>query len=322
MHASALAGHFDFTEALLSAKPELASRLDSFNHPPLHLDGRIPLHLAVMRGRVEVLQELITAESNSDEVFDFRDHLGNTMLHSAVLLKQNREPVAVGEEPRVKATKSGFSSLGMKSVYRKFKNYLKRQSNWVENMQGKLMLVAPLIATISFQVAVSPPGGVWAQDYTDSVGAYNCKVDYGKCVARTAVLAYVYLDLYLLLTIYAMISFTASLGVVLLAISGLPLKNKLCTRLMIIAMVLAISFVFATFETALTLVTLDHIYYTSSNSLKTIKYIWYGLEGIVTAFGLICLLFWFLYKLRFVSDCFSKLLLYLKVEVTSQTDSF
>ncbi|TYH16826.1 hypothetical protein ES288_A05G146200v1 [Gossypium darwinii] len=216
-YVSALAGHFDFTEALLRAKPELASRLDSFNHPPLHLDGRIPLHLAVMRGRVEVLQELITAESNS------------------VLEKLNGNT-----------------------------NYLKRQSNWVENMQGKLMLVAPLIATISFQVAVSPPGGVWAQDYTDSVGAYNCKVDYGKCVARTAVLAYVYLDLYLLLTIYAMISFTASLGVVLLAISGLPLKNKLCTRLMIIAMVLAISFVFATFETALTLVTLDHIYYTIS----------------------------------------------------------
>ncbi|MBA0807625.1 hypothetical protein Gohar_023419 [Gossypium harknessii] len=246
----------------------------------------------------------LVKQLKQDEVFDFRDHLGNTILHSAVLLKQSRdtwfrylkqkkkdgrvkpngfqrpgfgrattstdddsnttnlEPVAVGEEPGVKATKPGFSSLGMKSVYRKFKNYLKRQSNCVENMQGTLMLVATLIATISFQVAVSPPGGVWAQDYTDSVGAYNCKVDYGKCIARTAVLAYVYLDLYLLLTIYAMISFTASLGVVLLAISGLPLKNKLCTRLMIIAMVLAISFVFATFETALTLVTPDHIYYT------------------------------------------------------------
>ncbi|KAH1066373.1 hypothetical protein J1N35_031360 [Gossypium stocksii] len=52
----------------------------------------------------------------------------------------------------------------------------------------------------------------------------------------------------------------------------LPLKNKLCTRLMRIAIVLAISFAFATFETAPTLVTSDHIYYTSSNSLKTINY--------------------------------------------------
>ncbi|MBA0691180.1 hypothetical protein Goari_008822, partial [Gossypium aridum] len=252
-------------------------------------DGRIPLHLAVMRGRVEVLQELITAESNSvleklngntrpprqyhTPFSCFAEAKPRTTSTDEDSNTTNLEPVAVGEEPGVKATKPGFSSLGMKSVYRKFKNYLKRQSNWVENMQGTLMLVATLIATISFQVAVSPPGGVWAQDYTDSVGAYNCKVDYGKCVARTAVMAYVYLDLYLLLTIYAMISFTASLGVVLLAISGLPLKNKLCTRLMIIAMVLAISFVFATFETALTLVTPDHIYYTSSNSLKTIKYI-------------------------------------------------
>lgn len=122
------------------------------------------------------------------------------------------------------------------------------------------------------------------------MGAYNCKVDYGKCVARTAVLAYFYLDLYLLLTIYAMISFTASLGVVLLAISGLPLKNKLCTRHMVIAKVLAISFVFATFETALTLVTPDHI--------------WYGLEGIVIAFALICLRFRLLHKSGLVSRCF------------------
>lgn len=86
-------------------------------------DGRIPLHLAVLRGRVEVVQELITAVSNSvleklngntvytwrcnnapkqlvkqlkeDEVFDFGDHLGNTILHSAVLLKQNRGKLAV-----------------------------------------------------------------------------------------------------------------------------------------------------------------------------------------------------------------------------------
>ncbi|KAH1066374.1 hypothetical protein J1N35_031361 [Gossypium stocksii] len=72
----------------------------------------------------------------------------------------NLEPVTIGEDLRVKATKSGFSSLGMKSEYRKFKNYLKRQPNWVENMQRTLMLVAMLTATISFQVAVSPPSGV------------------------------------------------------------------------------------------------------------------------------------------------------------------
>ena len=147
LHISALAGHFEFTEALLNEKFELASRLDSLNRSPLHLasaeghteiakallranldvcmvpdeEGRIPLHLAVIRGQVEVIRELINAQPNSvleklngytvlhiavkynqlkalkqlvtqlneDEILDFTDHLGNTILHLAVMLKQS-----------------------------------------------------------------------------------------------------------------------------------------------------------------------------------------------------------------------------------------
>ncbi|MBA0658669.1 hypothetical protein Goklo_010854, partial [Gossypium klotzschianum] len=230
-------------------------------------DGRIPLHLAVMRGRVEVLQELITAESNS-----MLEKLnGNTTIRWFRYLKQKKK------DGRVKP--NGFQRPGFgRALSRRFQGHkigdiLFKAEVELEVGQRDIDAGGHVNCNHFFPSCSQPAGGVWAQDYTDSVGAYNCKVDYGKCVARTSVLAYVYLDLYLLLTIYAMFSFTASLGVVLLAISGLPLKNKLCTWLMIIAMVLAISFVFTTFETALTLVTPDHIYYTSSNSLKTIKYI-------------------------------------------------
>ncbi|XWS18839.1 hypothetical protein CRYUN_Cryun32bG0079500 [Craigia yunnanensis] len=100
-------------------------------------------------------------------------------------------PDVVGET-QVKTVKSGFSTFGMKgktkSVLRKCKSYLKHQSNWVEEMHGTLMRVATLTATISFQVAISPPGGVWQQDYTDiTVGEFNCSY-YGKCTPGNALL--------------------------------------------------------------------------------------------------------------------------------------
>ncbi|XVE51894.1 hypothetical protein DITRI_Ditri02bG0077500 [Diplodiscus trichospermus] len=423
LHISALARYLEFTEALLSEKPQLASTLDSRKRSPLHLasaeghteivkallrvnidvcmapdeEGRIPLHLAVMRGQVEVIRELINAQPysileklngntvlhlavkynqlkalrqlvaqlNRNELFDSTDHLGNTILHSAVMLKKseiigylvsvsevkakinalNRMgfsaldllehyprdfksleigdtlikagsrrstaqdpnppdtvptqsrfiPVAVGGETQ-EAVKSRFSTLGLKektkSAFSKCKSYLRHQSNWVEEMQGTLMLVATLTATISFQVAISPPGGVWQQDYTDlTVGDYRCE-QFGKCVAGNAVLGYVYPDRYLRLTSYAIISFIASLSVVLLAISGLPLKNKLCTWLMTIAMMFAITFVLLTFETAMALVTPNHIYSKTSAALSRTKFIWVVLVGLLVVFATVRLLFW------------------------------
>ncbi|XP_022723758.1 ankyrin repeat-containing protein ITN1-like [Durio zibethinus] len=373
-HITALSGHLDFTKALLTVKPELASWLDSFECSPLHLasteghteivkallpanievclvadeEGRIPLHLAATRGKVEIIQELINAKPDSirqklngstflhlciqynqlealkqfltlvdeNQLLDFTDHGGNTILHLAVMLRQlecinsfnqtitylvlvpgikakinvrnkmglsaldllkhyprdfksleigdiilikaesrrspedpnpaKTVPIAVGGEIQAKEVKSRSFTFWLKgktkSVYQKCKSYFKHQSNWVEEMQGPLMVVATLTATVSFQVAISPPGGVWQQDYTDLTACgFNRSVDYGKCVAGKAMLGYVNPLLYRLFTIYAIVSFISSLNVVLLAISGVPLKNKLCTWLMTIAMIIAIT---------------------------------------------------------------------------------
>ncbi|XP_022724318.1 ankyrin repeat-containing protein ITN1-like [Durio zibethinus] len=414
LHISALSGHLDFTKDLLTRKPELASRLDSFKCSPLHLasaeghteivkallgankevclvadeEGRIPLHLAAMRGKVEVIQELVDAQHDSirqklngstvlhlcvqfnqlealkqlvtlvdeNQLLDYTDHGGNTILHLAVMLRQletitflvsvpeikakinvlNRMglsaldllnhyprdsksleigeilikagsrstpiqsqlvPVAVGREIQVETVNSRSFTSGLKgktkSVYQKCKSYFKHRSDWVEEMQGTLMLVATLTATISFQVATNPPGGVWQQDYTNTTaGMFNCSKDYGKCVAGTAVLAYVFPGNYLVLTIVAIISFIASLSVVLLAISGLPLKNKLCTWLMTIAMIIAITFVLLTLVGAIVVVTPDHIFSTIAEALDVTEIIWIALVGIVAVFATIRLLFW------------------------------
>ncbi|KAH7857159.1 hypothetical protein Vadar_009707 [Vaccinium darrowii] len=111
LHLAALRGHLDFTKAILTRKPTLASELDSVRCSPLHLasteghvkvvqellrvntdvciardqDGRIPLHLAVMKGRAEVIRKLLGAKPKSiQETLDREE----TVLHLCV--KYNR----------------------------------------------------------------------------------------------------------------------------------------------------------------------------------------------------------------------------------------
>jgi len=108
LHISALLGHLDFTNSLLTQKPQLALETDHCSRTPLHLasaeghveivhvllqtcedaclmsdqDGRIPLHYAAMRGRTEVARQLISgAKSESVMVFDGS---GKTVFHLCV----------------------------------------------------------------------------------------------------------------------------------------------------------------------------------------------------------------------------------------------
>ncbi|KAI7985744.1 Ankyrin repeat-containing protein BDA1 [Camellia lanceoleosa] len=115
LHIAALRGHSDFTKALLSQKPRLATELDSLLNSPLHLasseghfdivrqlleaptadddvskarneDGRTPLHLAAMKGRVEVIKLLI--RSRPESIYEKLERRGETVLQLCV--KHNR----------------------------------------------------------------------------------------------------------------------------------------------------------------------------------------------------------------------------------------
>ncbi|KAK1355859.1 PGG domain-containing protein [Heracleum sosnowskyi] len=105
LHVVSMLGHFEFAKALLSYKPDLASRLDSQGRSPLHLasangyanivklllehdqeimcrvldeDGRTPLHLAIMNGYHESVRELTKVQP---ELYDQE----TTMLHLCVM---------------------------------------------------------------------------------------------------------------------------------------------------------------------------------------------------------------------------------------------
>ncbi|CAN8305710.1 unnamed protein product [Cochlearia groenlandica] len=78
------------------------------------------------------------------------------------------------------------------------------------------MVVATVIAGMSFQVMVSPPGGVWQSD--------NCPLG---DQTGTSVLEYSSKrTLYLGMIISSTVSFSASMSLILLVISGLKLRRR------------------------------------------------------------------------------------------------
>ncbi|XP_029124600.1 ankyrin repeat-containing protein BDA1-like [Cajanus cajan] len=91
---------------------------------------------------------------------------------------------------------------------------LKYRTNWIEEKRGTLMVVTTVIATMTFESSISPPGGVWQEDSITG----SCTT-YGICKAGTAVLAYASPHDYKKFIMYDTISFVSSLCVVVLLIS-------------------------------------------------------------------------------------------------------
>ena len=124
----------------------------------------------------------------------------------------------------------------------KWLEYLRYQGNWIQEMPGALMVVATVISTITFQPAISPPGGVWQTDVDSGVKwGSNQNI---TCEARTSVLACKpdYSYQYFTFMICNTVSFTASLCVTFLLISGFPLGNKVCMGLLTFAMCTTLAF--------------------------------------------------------------------------------
>ena len=124
---------------------------------------------------------------------------------------------------------------------------LKHKSNWIQELRGALMVAATVIATITYQPALDPPKAVCLSDQA----CRNTTCD----VARTWVLSFHvnYQNLFLYFLISNSITFTASLSVIFLLISGFPLKNKFFTVILTLAMCATLLFLGITYVLAFSL---------------------------------------------------------------------
>ncbi|KAI5320142.1 hypothetical protein L3X38_039850 [Prunus dulcis] len=139
----------------------------------------------------------------------------------------------------------------------------KKPSDWLGRKRSSLMVVASLLATVAFQSALTPPGGVWQDDL--KVDDKGNPVDKPHSVG-TAVMAYNQPKGYGLFMIFNTIAFLTSLSIILLLVSGLPIKRRRWVWIQMVIMWVAISTLVITY-----FISLRHMSPDDSNVKKMLR---------------------------------------------------
>ncbi|BAT89217.1 hypothetical protein VIGAN_06011500 [Vigna angularis var. angularis] len=313
LHYAAMRGRTEVARQLISgAKSESVMVFDG--------SGKTMFHLCVEHNHLETLKTLVEVGNVTEDFLNCGDfHHGNTILHLAVMFKQ-LESVRyllsiskIKEEANIQ-NKMGYTALdmlkhvpkdmrslqiklmlmdaGFKSnennqvhhppsssiidvppsrtmnpnekfwSLKRVNKVLQHKSGRLEEMRGMLSLVSTMISTVTFGVVMDPPG----DDLPASMWAY---AQYREEMLTR------------LLTMNT-ISFIASLGVTLLLISGVPLKNEVTMGLLSVGTCVCLTFLVLTYIHAVPLNKNMHFGDTFS-----VLFSWLGLVGAVVVFIII-----------------------------------
>ncbi|MED6109980.1 hypothetical protein PIB30_038694 [Stylosanthes scabra] len=212
---------------------------------------------------------------------------GNPAEQSLPLVSNNNHlPPSAPSSGGITAQDDNNSFWDSRRVELFFKTYLISQINWMDSSQ--LLVATTVIATMTFQSVLSPPGGVWSGD-TNSGGDCN---KYGYCAAGTVVLGYAQSPDYMKFIFFNSASFFFSLCALLLIISGFPMNNIVMKWIMAFLMVAVASCMLLTYMWALGMTSPDHIYYRIKSLGYLLVGIWSFLLLIIGIFQVIRFIFW------------------------------
>ncbi|XP_022955459.1 ankyrin repeat-containing protein At5g02620-like isoform X4 [Cucurbita moschata] len=324
LHLASKNGDIDTVRALLENNTSACLVYDN--------NGFIPLHYAVINGQVEITKELINATPQSiwmklkDGFLNTTDDEGNTILDLSIKLRQSemvgyllslsevktristsnvRKRSLASRNSKKQRQESASFRIGRWKTWRK---KLKYKGDWVQEVEGTMMLVATVIATVTFQAGVNPAGGVWQQDTPYNSNNYEEEYYYMSSSATlkngtilpagSAIMAYRRPVQYLIYSMANVVSFMASVGVILLIISRVPLKNRVCSWVLVLAMCAAVVFLALAFLQGFIMVNLKPL-----NDLPAAigyylaLYFLFGLVGLVGLIHLIRFLVWVVNRL-------------------------
>ncbi|XP_057776263.1 ankyrin repeat-containing protein At5g02620-like [Salvia miltiorrhiza] len=234
VHIAAVNGHVEMLEHLLEE-----SRLPAMERVGR---GQTVLHLCVKHGKLETLKVLV---GKLWELVEAVDEDGETLLHLAVrstqletlqylvqIMKIRSKTNSMGKTPAQilnrspPAGTSHYSEMGriIDTWFAPIVHY----HEILPKMSDAVMVVAVLIATMAFQNAVNPPGGVW-QDDTSSHKAGD------------AVIAYTHPDIYQYLLKTNGIAFLSSLLIIFVITSGMTSKSIYVLGSAIFCMLVAVT---------------------------------------------------------------------------------
>ncbi|KAL0315810.1 UNVERIFIED_CONTAM: hypothetical protein Sradi_5459200 [Sesamum radiatum] len=113
-----------------------------------------------------------------------------------------------------------------------------KSTDWLGRKRSALMVVASLIATVAFQAGLTPPGGVWQDNYM--VDENGNPVSNPHTVGQS-IMAYQEPRAYGIFMILNTIAFLASLSIILLLVSGLPMRRRRWMWVQMVTMWIAIT---------------------------------------------------------------------------------
>ncbi|KAL0311839.1 UNVERIFIED_CONTAM: hypothetical protein Sradi_5583200 [Sesamum radiatum] len=281
LHLASAKGHIDIVRALLSVDPRMCLTQDKNGLTPLHLaasKGRLEvmkillqakpdaagvtvyrerniLHMCVKQYQLEALK-LLVKTIGDPQFINSKDTGGNTVLHLAVEDKQVETIKFLLSVPALEVNALNLNGMTAVDILIKSRRDVRdseiedslklagcfgtteTNEDWLERKRSALMVVASLIATMAFQVGVNPPSGVWQDDnLVDSQG--NPVSDPHQ--AGYSVMAHNYPKGYPRFYMINTTAFIASLSIILLLMSGLPIRRRFFMWILMVITWLAIT---------------------------------------------------------------------------------
>lgn len=112
------------------------------------------------------------------------------------------------------------------------KKNINKQNDWLDRKKTALMVVASLTATMAFQVGVNPPSGFWQETSDNSTNPHTAGISIMPDNNRGAFAVFL---------VYNTLGFLASLSIILLLVSGLPLRRRFFIWILMVIIWIAIT---------------------------------------------------------------------------------
>ncbi|KAJ1401031.1 PGG domain [Sesbania bispinosa] len=195
---------------------------------------------------------------------------------------------------------AGEDRIAAKTGWRKFIGRVgdwfayKDRGEWLKDMKGGLSLTATIIATMTFQLATNPPGGVLQASSNETTTSITSCLDNNNTLLcpGEAVLGVLYRDYYLAFLECNTICFVASLTVCLLLVSGIDLNHRFPIWFLSILMCITISTLILTYLFAASMVTPNTIWGPAVGVFNLVLKLWAALAGLVGLFLIIRAFIW------------------------------